>query len=144
MRILLIPFLMKKFIAISALCLLAFAGCSSGAPSGGETPEKATAIAQCLDDKGVEMYGAFWCPHCNDQKRAFGKDAEKLIPYNECDARGENEVSETCIDLGIEGYPTWIFADGSREEHVLPLTELQELSGCTDAELENYSVTPSE
>ena len=134
---------MKKFFAISFLCLLAFAGCGSGAPSGGETPEKAAAIAQCLDDKGVEMYGAFWCPHCNDQKKAFGKDAEMLIPYNECDARGENEVSETCIELNIEGYPTWIFADGSRQEKVLPLTELQQLSGCTDAELGDYSVTPS-
>ncbi|MCA9374555.1 hypothetical protein KC725_05345 [Candidatus Peregrinibacteria bacterium] len=135
---------MKKFIAVSAFCLLAFAGCSSGAPSGGETPEKAVAIAKCLEDKGVEMYGAFWCPHCKDQKKAFGSQAEEFIPYNECDARGENEVSETCIELEIEGYPTWIFTDGSREERVLPLTELQEISGCSDAEIQKYNVTSQE
>lgn len=135
---------MKKLFATSLLCLLALAGCGSGAPSGGETVEKAVAVAQCLDDKGVEMYGAFWCPHCKDQKNAFGKEAEEYIPYNECDARGENPVSEECIELQIEGYPTWIFADGSREEKVLALSELQELSGCSDAELENYMVTPTE
>lgn len=120
------------------VCSLFLVGCSS-TPSGGETNEKAIAIAQCIDDKGAEMYGAFWCPHCNDQKKMFGKAAEEFMPYNECDARGDNPVTETCLELEVENYPTWIFADGTRIVGATPLTDLQAKTGCTDAELENYS-----
>jgi len=45
-------------------------------------------FAQCLTDKGVKMYGAYWCPHCQAQKALFEKhemferhidDVQKLI-----------------------------------------------------------------
>lgn len=123
---------MKKFIAFTLLSSLAFAACSGSTPSGGQTNEQAIAIAQCLDEKGAEMYGAFWCPHCADQKKMFGKEAEKYIPYNECDPRGENPVTETCLELEVESYPTWIFPDGTRLVGATPLSELQERAGCTD------------
>src|SRR2546430_1164979 len=29
-------------------------------------------FAQCLTSKGTKMYGAWWCPHCKDQKESFG------------------------------------------------------------------------
>ena len=29
-------------------------------------------FAKCLSAKGVKMYGAWWCPHCKDQKESFG------------------------------------------------------------------------
>ena len=28
-------------------------------------------FAQCLTAKGAQMYGAWWCPHCADQKELF-------------------------------------------------------------------------
>lgn len=136
-------FHMKKFVPFVLVCALFLAGCSSG-PSGGQTPEEATAIARCLDDKGVEMYGAFWCPHCADQKKVFGSEAEKHMPYNECDPKGDNPVTETCLELDIENYPTWIFPDGTRQTGVIPLTDLQSQSGCTGPELEQYFVTEAE
>jgi len=126
---------MDKIIISMLVGICFLTGCSTSLPRGGETPEKAVAVAQCLSDEGVEMYGAFWCPHCADQKKIFGKEAEPLMPYFECDPRGDNSVTDTCLELNIERYPTWIFADGSRETGALPLTELQELSGCTDEAL---------
>ena len=29
-------------------------------------------FAQCLTSKGMKMYGAWWCPHCAEQKESFG------------------------------------------------------------------------
>lgn len=128
---------MKKFAVISLVCSLFLVGCSS-TPSGGQTDDEALAIAKCIDDKGAKMYGAFWCPHCADQKKMFGKEAEKYMPYNECDARGENPVTEECLTLDVKSYPTWIFADNSRLVGAIPLTELQEKTDCSAEELKNY------
>jgi thiol-disulfide isomerase/thioredoxin len=44
------------------------------------TPGKYDALASCLKEKGAVFYGAFWCPHCQNQKAMFGKSA-KLLPY---------------------------------------------------------------
>lgn len=77
------------------------------------TPGKYDAFATCLKDKGAIFYGAFWCPHCQAQKKLFGSSAH-LLPYVECstaDAQGQNQI---CIDKKIESYPTWILADGTR------------------------------
>ncbi|KKU85832.1 MAG: hypothetical protein A2667_00745 [Candidatus Wildermuthbacteria bacterium RIFCSPHIGHO2_01_FULL_47_27] len=63
-------------------------------------------FAKCLTDKGAVMYGAYWCPHCQNEKRAFG-DSFKLVNYVEC-----TEETQKCLDEKIEGYPTWTFPDG--------------------------------
>src|SRR3989304_4702963 len=65
------------------------------------------AFAQCLADKGITMYGADWCPHCQNEKRAFG-DSFGFVPYVECP-----DNPKLCLEKGIEGYPTWIFPDPS-------------------------------
>lgn len=86
-------------------------------------------FAQCLTDSGAKFYGAFWCPHCQAQKAMFGKSA-KLIPYVECsqpDGKGQLQV---CIDQGIEGYPTWTFADGTRQSGKRTLEELAQKTSC--------------
>ncbi|MCX6753767.1 MAG: hypothetical protein NTV03_01795 [Candidatus Nomurabacteria bacterium] len=31
-------------------------------------PSKLDGFAQCLKTGGAEFYGAFWCPHCQEQK----------------------------------------------------------------------------
>lgn len=92
-------------------------------------PGKYDQFATCLKDKGALFYGAFWCPHCQDQKKMFGSSA-KMLPYIECslpDASGQTPV---CKEKKIEGYPTWIFADGTQESGTLTLAQLAEKTSC--------------
>ena len=76
-------------------------------------PGQYDALASCLGEKGATFYGAFWCPHCNNQKKAFGK-SDKLLPYVECSTPDGKEQTQVCTDNQIQSYPTWIFADGTR------------------------------
>jgi thiol-disulfide isomerase/thioredoxin len=71
-------------------------------------------FAQCLKDNGVKFYGAFWCPHCQAQKKLFKKSAKKL-PYIECSTANGSSQLPVCTDVGIQSYPTWEFADGTRK-----------------------------
>lgn len=86
-------------------------------------------FAQCLKDKGAIFYGAFWCPHCQNQKALFGK-SQKLLPYVECSTPDGNGRLAICEENKITGYPTWEFSDGSRETGEVPLATLAEKTGC--------------
>lgn len=86
-------------------------------------------FAQCLTDKGVKMYGAWWCPHCSKQKSIFEGSFEK-INYIECSAPGTRTMTQQCKADGIEGYPTWQFADGSRLSGEQSLEALAKKTGC--------------
>ncbi len=92
-------------------------------------PGKLDDFAKCLDSKGLKMYGAFWCPHCQDQKSLFGKSA-KYLPYVECSTPDSNGELAVCTDQKIEGYPTWKLPDDSKQEGELSLQELAQKSGC--------------
>lgn len=92
-------------------------------------------FAQCLGEKGAKFYGAFWCPHCQEQKRLFGRSKDQL-PYIECSLPDQKTQTQICIDEKITGYPTWIFADGSRVGQVMQLSELAANTSC---ELPNKS-----
>ncbi len=81
-------------------------------------------FAQCLSSKGIKMYGAYWCPHCQNQKAAFG-DSFKYVNYVEC----TQEVA-ACESAGVVGYPTWVFPDGRRLEGEQKLEDLSSASGC--------------
>lgn len=70
-------------------------------------------LAQALKDKGVIFYGAFWCPHCADQKKLFGTFVS-LLPYFECSTPDGNGQIQACTEKGVTAYPTWVFPDGSR------------------------------
>ena len=59
-----------------------------GEPPAPEDPE-ARALAIHLSKTGAKMYGAFWCPHCQQQKAIFGASANRL-PYVECSPNGQN------------------------------------------------------
>lgn len=92
-------------------------------------PGKYDEFAQCLGNAGAKFYGAFWCPHCQEQKKLFGNSVDKL-PYEECstpDGKGQLAI---CKEKGIQSYPTWIFADDSRETGVLSLAKLAEKTSC--------------
>lgn len=100
---------------------------STAGPAG---PGKLDEFAICLKDKGATFYGAFWCPHCQAQKKLFGSSA-KLLPYVECSTADGNAQTQICIDKGIKGYPTWEFADGSRPfSGEATLEQLAEKTSC--------------
>src|SRR3989339_712442 len=94
-----------------------------------KSPGKYDGFAQCLKDKGAIFYGAFWCPHCQNQKALFGKSA-KFLPYVECSSPDGRSQLKICQDKKIDGYPTWIFADGERKSGEIALEELAEKTGC--------------
>ncbi len=88
------------------------------------------AFAQCLTDKGVAMYGAWWCPHCQNQKKLFGSSF-KNIKYIECAQPGNaNAQTQECADAKINGYPTWVFADGPRIEGEASFAALRDRTAC--------------
>ncbi|MFA6251331.1 MAG: hypothetical protein WC603_01760 [Candidatus Paceibacterota bacterium] len=92
-------------------------------------PGKLDTFAQCLKTSGAEFYGTFWCPHCQSQKKMFGS-SKQYLPYIECSTPDRREQLPICKDKGIEGYPTWIFSDGSRLSGELPLETLAEKTQC--------------
>lgn len=86
-------------------------------------------FAQCLTDKGISMYGAFWCPHCKEQKELFGASM-KYVNYVECSTPDKSDQTQICKDAKIGGYPTWILQDNTRLEGKISLDILAERSGC--------------
>jgi hypothetical protein len=92
-------------------------------------PGEYDGFAQCLADKGAKFYGAFWCPHCAEQKTYFGRSAKKL-PYVECSTPDGRGQTEECTSLGIASYPTWEFATGTRVTGKLSLEQLAERTSC--------------
>lgn len=89
-------------------------------------PGKYDGLAKCLSENGVKMYGAYWCPHCNNQKEMFGA-SWKYINYVEC-ATPEGET--TCTAAGIKLFPTWVFGDGTRTEGEMSAAQLAAETGC--------------
>ncbi|OGI58335.1 hypothetical protein A3C60_00190 [Candidatus Nomurabacteria bacterium RIFCSPHIGHO2_02_FULL_37_45] len=92
-------------------------------------PGKYDEFVTCLKDKGATFYGAFWCPHCQAQKKIFGSSA-KFLPYVECSTADGGAQTKICIDKKITGYPTWEFADGTRLDGEISLAQLVEKTAC--------------
>jgi len=88
------------------------------------------AFAKCLATKQAKMYGAYWCPHCADQKEMF-ESSFQYVPYVECGVSGSRDEAQVCKDAGIKHFPTWQFADGERQEGTLTLQALGTKTGCT-------------
>jgi uncharacterized membrane protein len=73
-------------------------------------------LARHLKQTGAKMYGAYWCPHCCEQKELFGKEAMKEFTYVECAEGGKDAQVEACKAIAPEiekqtgkgfGFPTW-------------------------------------
>ena len=92
-------------------------------------PNNLDGFAQCIKDKGVTFYGAFWCPHCQRTKAMFGSSAH-LLPYVECSTPDGKDQLQVCKDKKITSYPTWVFPDGSELTGEHTLQELADKSGC--------------
>lgn len=117
-----------KFIIFIVLVVLIVGGYGIYSALKPLPPSKLDGFAQCLKASGAEFYGAFWCSHCKEQKDEFGTSAQYL-PYVEC-SNADNSQTQTCIDKKIESYPTWIFADGTKQTGKLPLETLAEKTSC--------------
>jgi len=92
-------------------------------------PGRLDAFAQCLTAKQAKMYGAYWCPHCSEQKELFDSSFE-YAPYIECGVKGSKGLALPCTQAGIQRFPTWVFADGTRVEGKQQLTFLSDKTGC--------------
>ena len=88
-----------------------------------------TAFAQCISASGTKFYGAFWCPHCNDQKAMFGA-AKGYLPYVECSTPDGQGQLDVCTNASVNGYPTWVFSDGTRLAGAQPLQTLADKTNC--------------
>lgn len=123
---------MKKIYSASLLLIIgivavfAFTACKSEPVDG---PYKE--VAQCLTEKGVKFYGAYWCGHCADQKEMFGDDI-RYIAYVECDQRGKDADPEACAEAGIQSYPSWFFPGQGVEVGTQPIEKLAKKANCEE------------
>ncbi len=88
-------------------------------------------LAMCINRTGAKMYGAWWCPHCNDQKDMFG-GSWKYMNYVECSNADGTAQTQACIDANVTVYPTWEYGNGTRHTGVLSLDQLAALTNCTE------------
>ena len=116
----------RKF-ALLVLVVAAFGGAWYLGKMHGE--QRVDRFAQCLTDKGTRMYGLFWCPHCEEQKKAFGASFRN-IHYIECGTQDHKEQPQ-CIQDHVINFPTWQFENGERYEGDLPLADLGAKTGCS-------------
>ncbi len=121
---------------IAGAVIVSTKGGARGEPSPNET------LARCLTDTGTKFYGAFWCSHCQRQKALFGS-AVHLLPYIECSLPDGSGVTEVCRAAGIEGYPTWVFPDGSRLSGEAAIETLAARSGCSGGGATTTTATAS-
>jgi hypothetical protein len=98
-----------KFI-LFIVCVVVLVGILGYVGKKNVKPGKLDAFAMELKNQGAEFYGAFWCPHCQEQKADFGT-SKQYIPYIEC-STAQKDQTQVCKDKKIEGYPTWYFKNG--------------------------------
>lgn len=119
----------QKQLIIAAVAVVAV-GIIGGLIWYNNLPGQLDGFAQCIKDKKTVFYGAFWCPHCQNEKKLFGKSA-RLLPYVECSTPDGQGTTEACQQKNITQYPTWIFADGSQQVGEMTLAELSTKTGCS-------------
>ena len=120
---------MKKIKYLGLLAtLFVFAGCGQSGP---KAPGLYADVAKCLTQKNVIMYGAYWCPHCANQKESFGDDFQ-FVHYQECDDKGVNGNHKACIAAGVSSYPTWSFPGQGNLVGEQQIADLARLANCED------------
>lgn len=121
---------MKNYtlIIIVGLLLVVLAGGLTLLKNNKDNNPAIESFASCISDSGAKFYGAWWCPHCNDQKAMFTKYAKNL-PYIECSSQSR-QMLDVCTVAEIKKFPTWVFPDGERIEGVLDFAKLSEKTKC--------------
>lgn len=94
-----------------------------------ESAKSGLSLAQCLNSKGVILYGAYWDSSTKKQKEYFGSNAAELR-YVECGVQGDYRAQQKiCEEAGILAYPTWVI-NGKKYMGVQTLSQLAALTGC--------------
>ncbi|MGB0561930.1 MAG: hypothetical protein ACPGVO_09010 [Spirulinaceae cyanobacterium] len=101
----------------------------------------AEALIEHLQSINARMYGAYWCPHCHEQRALFGEsesgEDDRLVDaeiYVECAKGGPTRATPWLCQLyRIRAYPTWII-EGEDYVGVHSLAELAEISGFNAAD----------
>ena len=86
------------------------------------------ALAEHLTRSGAQIFTAWWCPHCHEQKELFGRQAPAQLKVIECAPDGGGAQVELCKSRRIEGFPTWEI-NGKLTSGVKTLNQLADLSG---------------
>jgi len=116
---------LKLVLSVLAVISVLFAGAIFITRQPPAAPSNLDAFAKCLAQKGITMYGAAWCPHCQSQKKLFG-NAFQYVPYVECP-----NTPKLCLEKGVDGYPTWITADGTKLIGEQSLEQLSKTTSCS-------------
>jgi|SRR3989338_3079342 len=106
---------------ITLILVLSVVSCSG--------PGKYDTFAKCLTERNATMFGAFWCSHCQAQKKSFGSSWQ-YVNYVECSTPDGQSQTEYCALEKITGYPTWQFVDSSRLSGEVSFDILAEKTGC--------------
>lgn len=120
---------MKKQILIVLAVLVVVLGVAVFFSQKSSAPGQYDTFATCIKDSGAKFYGAFWCPHCREQKAMFGSSV-KLLPYVECSTPDGQSQTAVCKEKEIKSYPTWTFANGETGNGTLDFKALASSTGC--------------
>ena len=97
----------------------------------GTVATKFRELFRSVSKSGAKMYGAFWCPHCQQQKAMFGASASRL-PYIECSPNGQGAPqADVCKAENIASYPTWVI----NGKHIAEVLSLKDLAADTGFQL---------
>jgi len=86
-------------------------------------------VVEALNAKGFEVYGAYWCRYCDEQRQVLGKEGAAAVAYVECDPGGLNAAPGLCQAAKIGSYPTWAAPDGRLISGMQSLDDLEVLVG---------------
>lgn len=86
--------------------------------------DRALKLGKALGERKALMFGAYWCPYCDQERQELGKDVfaegsgevgsesrRPMVRYVECDARGEGARPDLCAFAGVRSFPTWALSD---------------------------------
>lgn len=117
---------------IGALVVIVAAFVVYQAVKGASVDPAKKALAECMTQKGIVMYGADWCPHCQHTESNFGP-AFKYVDYVACEHNVGDPLAPVCQQHNVTAFPTWINPNGSRTVGMTELGSLAAWSNCTAA-----------
>mmetsp|Transcript_55858 Transcript_55858/g.110992 ORF Transcript_55858/g.110992 Transcript_55858/m.110992 type:complete len:370 (+) Transcript_55858:122-1231(+) len=100
-----------------------------------KSSERALKVGRALAERRAIMFGTFWCPYCDMERQALGREVingrsssedpsgkrqDPLVRYVECDRGGVGQEADLCSKLGVRSYPTWALVNESKEQGGLP------------------------
>lgn len=133
-RVLMVVFLVGLIVALFVFPSL-LGGTSHGDAPGPPSSDSGARVrlAECLAQKGVILYSAWWCSSCEMQLEYFGVAAVKKLNVVQCSPPDDYTILEQCSGRGIDRIPTWTRSDGAKIFGVTELVRLAQWSGCSYA-----------